>query len=445
MSEHPRPAPLRLLVAATAALLLTTGCGRQSDAPPTATLTIGELLGGSDTLHARAVAQRAFAFPGDHGPHPGYRTEWWYFTGNVTADDGRELGYQLTFFRSALMDSASYAAISAGDRSEWRGRHAYMAHFAVTDGSAGEFHAAEKFARGAIGLAGARIGVEGAEIGADSPGSGAERPGSGAESPENADAGAASDARLRVWLEDWSAESLASATFPLRLRASSDEIAIDLVVERGKPIVLQGDRGLSRKGPEPGNASYYYSLTRMPTRGSISTPAGTSNVTGLSWLDREWSTSALSPGVAGWDWLSLQLNDSTELMMYRLRRSGGAVDPFSAATFVAADGSTRGFAADEFVMSPTSEWRSADGVAYPVAWRIEIPAIDLALDVAAPVEDQELELAVRYWEGMVRAHGSRADRRITGRGYLEMTGYGADAPDRAASLPHAGSAAERGR
>lgn len=387
--------PLSLLTVLAAALLLAAGCDGEAGTTPGATLTIGELLGGSDTLHARAVTPRAFSFPGDHGPHPEYRTEWWYFTGNVTADDGRELGYQLTFFRSALIDSASYAVVAAGDRSAWRGRHAYMAHFAVTDARAGAFDAAEKFARGAVGLAGAGIGR---------------------------DAGMAGEG-LRVWVDGWSAESLSPATFPIRLHARADDMAIDLVVGRGKVIVLQGDRGLSRKGPEPGNASYYYSLTRLPTRGTISTANGSWQVTGSSWLDREWSTSALSPGVAGWDWLSLQLSDSTELMMYRLRRSDGTTDPFSAATFVAADGTTRGFGADEFTMSPTAQWRSADGVAYPVAWRAGIPALDLAVEVAATVEDQELNLAVRYWEGMVRARGTRGNRAISGRGYLEMTGY----------------------
>jgi predicted secreted hydrolase len=374
-------------------VILSAGCERAAMSPPMATLSVGELLGGADTLHARASAPRTFTFPQDHGPHPGFRTEWWYFTGNLTADDGRELGYQLTFFRSALLDSATYAMGDGIERSPWRGRHVYLAHLAVTDGGTGELRAAEKFARGALGLAGARAEP------------------------------------LRVWLEDWSAVSLAASAFPLRLRASADDIAIDLVLEQGKPIVLHGERGLSRKGPEPGNASHYYSLTRMPTRGSVRTGAGTWSARGASWLDREWSTSALSPGLTGWDWLSLQLDDATELMLYRLRRADGTADPFSAATFIDRDGSSRGFTADEFVMSPMAEWRSADGVRYPVAWHVVVPALELTLDVAAPVEDQELALAVRYWEGMVRADGMRAGRRVAARGYLEMTGY-ADRPGR---------------
>ena len=427
-----RRRPLPLTAAAAAGLLLAAGCGNDVRTPPSATLSITELLGGSDTLHARAAGQREFTFPRDHGPHPGYRTEWWYFTGNVTAADGRELGYQLTFFRSALTDSASYARASGGERSALRGRHAYMAHFGVTDGGTGVFRAAEKFARGAAGLAGAEVGgvAGGGVAGGGVAGAEAGRIAGATVAGLPAPAPPRTSGALRVWLEDWEAESVATSTFPLRLRARADDIAIDLLLERGKPIVLQGDRGLSRKGPEPGNASYYYSLTRMPTRGSIRTAAGTWNVSGLSWLDREWSTSVLSPGVTGWDWMSLQLSDSTELMLYRLRRSDGSVDPFSAATFVAPDGTTTGFAADAFTMVPTGEWRSAAGVSYPVAWHVAIPALDLELDVAAPVEDQELNLAVRYWEGMVRVTGSRGDRALTGRGYLEMTGHAGSRPDR---------------
>jgi predicted secreted hydrolase len=263
-----------------------------------------------------------------------------------------------------------------------------MAHLAVTDAADAHFYSAEKFARGAAGLAGAHA------------------------------------APLRVWLDDWSVESVSAATtFPVRLTARADDFALDLVLHQGKPIVLQGDRGLSRKGAQAGNASYYYSLTRLPTSGTIRTPAGTHTVMGTSWLDREWSTSVLPLGVDGWDWLSLQLDDSTELMLYRLRRADGTVDPFSAATFIAADGTARGFGADEFGMNPVRMWRAADGVEYPVSWSVAVPALALTVDVRAALDDQELNHAVRYWEGMVRARGTHAGRPISARGYLEMTGY----------------------
>ncbi|MBR9990677.1 MAG: carotenoid 1,2-hydratase [Gemmatimonadetes bacterium] len=409
-------APMARVLLAAAVL---AACGDPAvDRAPAAGLSIGELLGGADTLHARAIEPREFTFPRDHGPHPEFRTEWWYFTGNLTADDGTMLGYQLTFFRSALTDSASFVSAGGGDGSAWRARHAYMAHFAVTDGSRGQFHAAELFSRDAAGLAGAL-----------SNGSGSGVVSAVVRQPRLrngiSDASAGDVSGLHVWLHNWSAISLSYETLPLRLRAVDGNIAIDLVLEAGKPVVLQGDRGLSRKGAEPGNASYYYSLTRMPTFGSVRTRAGTWTVTGASWLDREWSTSVLSPGVTGWDWLSLQLSDFTELMMYRLRRDDRTVDPFSAATFVAADGSTLGFTADEFVMTPVTEWRSGDGVSYPIGWRIEVPSLDLALDIMTPVPNQELDLAVRYWEGMVRATGTRDGRPVSGRGYLEMTGYAA--------------------
>jgi predicted secreted hydrolase len=333
---------------------------------------------------------REFAFPRDHGPHPDFRTEWWYFTGNLTSEDGRELGYQLTFFRNALVDSTSFlrSSLTGSDPSRWRTRHAFMAHFTVTDARDAHFRSAEMFARAAVGLAGAQ------------------------------------SEPWQVWIGDWSAESLSkSGTFPLRLRAHAGDIAIDLILEQGGPVVLQGDRGLSRKGAEPGNASYYYSLTRMPTKGVITTRSGTHRVTGASWLDREWSTSVLPAGVSGWDWVSLQLDDATELMLYRLRRSDGTVDPFSAATLVTEEATTIAFAADEFTMIPTRIWRAADGVEYPVGWRVILPAQDLTIDVVAAIDDQELRHAVRYWEGMVRATGTHAGQPVSGRGYLEMTGY----------------------
>lgn len=375
-----------------------SGCDIAPHTPPSATLHVADLLGGTDTLHARAIEPRSFTFPDDHGPHPQYRTEWWYFTGNLSAPDGRELGYQLTFFRSALADSASFAAVAGGvqEQSAWRTRQAYMAHFTVTDGGSGWFHTAERLARGAAGLGGAVVRDD--------------------------------STVLHVGVEDWSAQSIGADAFPVRLTAASGGAAIDLVLDAGKPIVLQGERGLSRKGPEPGNASYYYSLTRMPTRGTVRTSAGTFDATGDSWLDREWSTNVLSEGVAGWDWLSLQLSDTTEVMMFRLRRDDRVRDPFDAATFVQPDGTARTFTAGEFTMTPTTRWTTADGVTYPVAWRVAIPALDLSLDVTAPIRQQELDLTVRYWEGMVRAQGARAGRAIGGRGYLEMTGY-ASAPD----------------
>jgi predicted secreted hydrolase len=357
----------------------------EADTRLPARLEVGEVLGGADTLHERARAPRAFTFPADHGPHPAFRGEWWYFTGNLTAEDGRELGYQLTFFRSALTDSASFAAAADGARSAWRARHAYMAHFAVTDITGRRFHAAQRFARDALGLAGAQAEP------------------------------------FRVWLEEWSASG---EFFPLRLVAADADVAIDLVLSEGRPLVLQGDDGLHRKGPAPGNASYYYSFTRMPTTGTIRVGHRTHSVDGTSWLDREWSTSALSPDLQGWNWMALQFDDTTELMLYRLRRSDGSAAPFSTGTFIERDGTVVRLDAGAFAMRPTRMWSSPlDGTEYPVGWHVTVPELGLNLAVNAAFDAQELNLAVRYWEGAVRIAGRRQGEPVTGRGYLEMTGY----------------------
>ncbi|HSJ05763.1 MAG TPA: lipocalin-like domain-containing protein [Longimicrobiales bacterium] len=395
MAAHVRRCVVTTVVAACAA------CSPSGPAvPERATLELGDVLGGADTLHARAWAPRPFEFPADHGPHPEFRTEWWYFTGNVTSADGRAFGYQLTFFRSALADSASFAGRSGDESSEWRARHAYMAHFAVSDLGGERIHAAERFARDALGLAGARAEP------------------------------------FRVWLEDWHATGAGPAApgndiFPLRLRAHAGDVAIDLLLEQGRPIALQGEAGLSRKGPEPGNASYYYSITRMPTTGTIRVGRDVMDVRGRSWLDREWSTSVLGDGLVGWDWMALQLGDSSDLMLYRLRRHDGLADPHSAGLHVADDGTTTPLHAADFSMTATRTWRSpASGAVYPVAWRVQVPQHGLDIDVTAAFADQELDLAVLYWEGAVRVAGHRHGERVDGRGYLEMTGYRADTPQR---------------
>jgi predicted secreted hydrolase len=402
-----------LAAAWLAGALCLSACATQPQPEPADTPALGlqELLGGADTLHERAAEPRQFSFPADHGPHPEFRTEWWYFTGNVTADDGHELAYHVTFFRNALTDTTSFMAGlgeqegETGSRSPWRTRHAYMAHFAVSDITGARFEAAQRFARDAVGLAGARAEP------------------------------------FRVWTGDWEAAAVSGAgaaagpetsgvappnALPLRLRAAEGDVAIDLVLQPGKPPVLQGDAGLSRKGPEPGNASYYYSLTRLPTSGTIRIGGRTHAVTGTSWLDREWSTSVLSPDIEGWDWMSLQLDDGTELMVYRLRRHDGSASPFSAATFVAADGTPTHLSARDFTMTAVRTWRSnLDSTTYPAGWRVNVPALRLELSVEAAFDAQELDLAVRYWEGAVRVRGSRGERDVGGRGFLEMTGYDA--------------------
>ena len=347
------------------------------------TLSLADALGTGDTTgYARAFGPRAFVFPADHGHHPDFATEWWYFTGNLETTDGRRFGYQLTFFRSALAPAMEVRA------SAWATRQAWMAHFAVTDVSASRFLAFERFSRGAQQLAGATI------------------------SP------------FRVWLEDWSLEGDSTRAFPARIRAAEGNTALDLVIEPAKPIVLQGNRGWSRKGPEPGNASYYYSMTRMRTTGRIAFDGEQHTVSGSSWLDREWSTSALSNGLAGWDWFALQFDDNTELMLYRLRRDDGTTDPFSGGTFIAADGSTTAFGAGDIAIEETRYWSSSlDGTRYPSEWTLRIAPLALTVQIEPLVADQELNLAVRYWEGAVAGRATRDAETRTAIGYVELTGY----------------------
>jgi predicted secreted hydrolase len=210
----------------------------------------------------------------------------------------------------------------------------------------------------------------------------------------------------------------------MRITAAAGDIALDLILEQGKPPVLHGEAGLSRKGPEPGNASYYYSLTSMPTRGTIRAGGRLHAVQGASWMDREWSTSALSQGIAGWDWFALQLDDGTELMLYQLRREEGGAAPHSAGSFIGPGGDGRSLSADAFSIEALAEWRSpTDGTRYPARWRVRVPQLDIDLAVSPVLAEQELNLAVRYWEGAVDVSGTRDGRQVTGVGYVELTGY----------------------
>ena len=379
-------------LAAVAICAALGGCGDRATTRGVR-LSLLETLAGSDTAgFERALVPRAFDFPSDHGPHPSFRSEWWYVTGNLTAEDGRDFGFQLTIFRSALAPAAP-ASTSA-----WATNQAYMAHFTVTDIAGTRFHAHERFARGAAGLAGAT------------------------REP------------LRVWLEDWTLEGSASADgFPLRLSASQGDVALDLTLEAGKAVVANGDAGLSQKGPEPGNASYYYSLTRMPAAGRLALESDTLGVTGLAWLDREWSTSALSAGQVGWDWVALHVDDGWDLMLYRLRRADGSADEWSAGTLVAPDGAYTALTWNEDVtLESTGTWTSPiDGGVYPSGWRVELPRRGWSVTVEPRIPQQELDLSFRYWEGAVAVRGTgEGSRPVTGRGYVELTGYAGEAPER---------------
>lgn len=355
---------------------------------PVASVAVSSALSGTDNAgYQRAYEPRPFHFPADHGPHPEFRNEWWYFTGNLADPSGRQFGYQLTIFRIALGPTPPVSD------SAWRTQQIYMGHFALTDVAEQQHFHFERFSRGAMGLAGAQA------------------------------------TPFRVWLEDWTLEGMESAAFPLRLRARQEKIALDLTLTAAKPVVLQGDRGLSQKSAEPGNASYYYSYTRLPTQGVIQIGAQSFTATGTSWLDREWSTSALGPEQSGWDWFALQLDDGRDLMVYRLRRKDGGVDPFSKGTLVAADGQARSLSWDQVDLQPLGEWHSpATDDRYPARWRLRLPAENLDLIVTPKLADQEMRLTVNYWEGAVTVSGQSGDQKVSGQGYLEMTRYESPIP-----------------
>jgi len=376
-----------VLVAAAGAYALWPARGRAERNGIEATLAVSAALGSGDASgFARALAPRAFSFPADLGPHPDFRTEWWYYTGNLESAAGRHFGFQLTFFRTALAPSTVGDAATG---SAWSTRQLYLAHFAVTDTAGRRFHAWSRLERAALGLAGAR--------------------------PHP----------FRVWLDDWSAESDAPDGLPVRLRAAEGSVAIDLTLASDRPVVLQGDRGLSRKGPEPGNASYYYSRTRMTARGTVRAGAEALPVAGLAWMDREWSTSALGPDLVGWDWIALQLDDGRDVMVYRLRRRDGGTDPHSAGALVSTAGATRALAPAEVTLDALDHWTSPRSrVRYPSRWRLAVPGAGLDLAITPRLADQELIVGTRYWEGAVRVEGTAAGRPIGGRGYVELVGYG---------------------
>lgn len=353
-----------------------------SSAPSSAPIDLGRALGGGATEgYLRATEPRPFHFPEDHGPHRGFRNEWWYFTGNLVTARGRRFGYQLTLFRSALTPNA------AARESSWAANHVWMGHFALTDVKGGTFYASDRWEREALGLAGAQV------------------------------------APLRVWLNDWSIEG----PFPLELRAEAEGVGLSLQLADLGGTVLQGDRGLSRKSET--DASYYYSMPRLGSRGTVRLRGEDHPVEGTSWMDREWSTSALSEEQVGWDWFSLQLEDGSALMFYRLRRRDGSEDRYSAGTWIPAGGASEALSQSQVEVEPLRTWRSPrSGVRYPSGWRLEIPDRDLELTLEPLLQDQELDLAVRYWEGAVRVVGRRGKEPIRGYGYVELTGYDVSVP-----------------
>jgi predicted secreted hydrolase len=327
---------------------------------------------------------REIVLPADHASHPEYRIEWWYYTGNLNAADGRRFGYQLTFFRVGVDPAPT-------NPSRWAVRDLYLAHLAVTDVSGRRYRFSERLNRSAPGWAGASTDT------------------------------------YRVWNDDWSA-SLESDRVH-RLIAPSREMGIDLRLDEGERVVRHGQRGYSQKGQAPGNASFYYSLTRMPTRGVLTLDGQSIAVTGNSWMDHEFGTTFLEKDQVGWDWFSIQLEDGRDLMVFQLRRRDGTIDPRSSGTLVEPDGTTTHVGVDSgFSLQPGRVWTSPQsGGRYPVEWRVQMPRQSIDLWIRAVLDDQELRTGqttgVNYWEGAVTVAGRVRQSPVQGRGYLEMTGY----------------------
>jgi len=332
----------------------------------------------------RADGSKTLGFPQDFGPHPAYQTEWWYYTGNLQTTDGRRFGYQLTFFRRGLLPPQEQMrrASSLGTN------QVYMAHFALSDINANQHYGFERFARDAAGLAGA------------------------------------SAVPYQVWLEDWQVVEVNSNQY--QMTASQDNIQLALTLTDMKGSILHGEKGYSQKGPDPGNASYYYSQTRLMTSGTIQIQDTWYQVQGLSWKDHEFSTTALSTGQIGWDWFSIQLDDENELMVFQIRREDGSIDPLSSGTWIAPNGETHPLKQADFTIQVLDTWLSpGTGARYPSRWTVQVPSLKLNLEIKSRMPDQEMVLSYAYWEGAVEITGTAEGKPKTGSGYVELTGYAA--------------------
>jgi len=377
------------LIAALILLALLAGCTTPQQAVVAGADVVSVLSGEVDEGFARAVEPVELQFPRDHGAHPEFQTEWWYYTGNLADAAGNEYGYQLTFFRRALSAGIPKRA------SDLATNQVYMAHFAISDVRVGRHDDFERFSRGAGGLA-----------------------------------GAGGEPLTEIWLEDWSVRETERGVYRLvasDVTSEGEPIRLDLTLRSTRPPVLHGEAGLSRKGPEPGNANYYYSLVGLDTAGVITRGDSPAQVFGTSWMDHEFGTSALGPNALGWDWLSLQLDDGSALMLARLRLRDGGVETSFESTWLAPDGAQVTLSAQDFTLEALDQWTSPHtGILYPSGWRLTLPAQELTLTITPLLRDQEMQTSYVYWEGAVRAEGEREGQRVSGRGYVELTGYGGE-------------------
>ena len=374
-------------VALTVLALLTILGWWLRPAPPLTPVQLGlqGVMGEAPEGFRRVTEPQPLHFPDDHAAHPAYRNEWWYFTGNLTDEHGRDFGYQFTLFRFALAPLETDPDAAPPDPNDWASDSLWMGHLALSDAGTPtetpQFHQAERFARGALGLAGATT--------------------------------------ERWWLRDWRVDATERGW---TLQAEADGFALALTLEATKPIVLQGDKGYSRKGPEPGNASRYYSITRLHTHGQVQIDTQQFDATGLSWLDREWGSGQLSDSQSGWDWFALHLDDGRDLMVYQLRDLDGLPSAFSAGMLVASDGTSQALTGDDFNLTPLRHWTDQAGVRWPLDWHVTVPEHGLDLHTRARFDDQRWWGSVPYWEGMIEVLDATSTQRL-GLGYLELSGY----------------------
>lgn len=323
-----------------------------------------------------------FEFPHDFFSHPAYQTEWWYYTGNVRASDGRRFGFELTFFREGVSQKPK--------TSMWSVQELYMAHLAVTDIDGRHYDHAERINRAGPGIAGVDA------------------------------------AQGLIWNGNWQVHMDGSQE---QLRAVADGFAIDLNLRAETPVVIQGQSGISRKAAGAGHASHYFSIPRLQVAGTIEAQGKEYPASGSAWMDHEFFTGSLASDESGWDWMGLQLNDGTELMLYRMRLRDGSADPCSSGSFVDAQGHSTFLSAGDFRMTPEGDaWTSPEtGARYPLRWHVSIPARGLDLQVTTPLPEQEMtsRFGPSYWEGAVDMKGKAGDHAVQGAGYLEMTGYAA--------------------
>jgi predicted secreted hydrolase len=325
-----------------------------------------------------AIPGWQYEFPRDHHLHRDFKTEWWYFTGNLFDEHRRRFGYELTFFRQGVVPLAQ--------RSEEQSRFVVndlkFAHFTITDVDGRRFGFDERASRGAFGDAEFDRGAQ------------------------------------LAWIDDWLLTMNTAGEFVLSARSAG--MALDLTLVPVKSPVIHGENGVSAKAGTKGHASHYYSITRLTSRGTLRLDGNSSEVNGTSWFDHEWATNQLSPHQVGWNWLCVQFADNTELMVYQMRRDDGSADPASSGTFVTGDGSAMHLGAKDFSMASSATWKSekTDAV-YPVQWRVRVPSRGIDVTVQAVLKNQELALVpLTYWEGAVDVSGTKR-----GVGYLELTGY----------------------